>query len=89
MWLAGMMGLMAVGAATYVDITGPKDEDDPARGSGPAERAEDPQTDGIAPPDLLTVAEGTAPGEVLAGTGADETLTGTENDDNPLDGTIA
>lgn len=81
LWLAGLMGLMAVGAATYVDITGPKDDDDTANGSGPADAAEDPQADGLAPPDLLTVAESTAPGGVLAGTGADEFLTGTEGDD--------
>lgn len=81
LWLAGMMGLMAVGAATYVDITGTTDDDDLPKDSRLPEPADDPLADGLAPPDLLTGGESTTPGEVLAGTGADEILIGTENDD--------
>ncbi|NUH65376.1 calcium-binding protein [Sulfitobacter sp. S0837] len=69
LWLAGMMGLMAVGAVTYVEIgaVAAEEEDTLPEGTEPDMRSTDTQL--------------STPGDILSGTEGAERLTGDTGDD--------
>jgi Ca2+-binding RTX toxin-like protein len=69
LWLAGMMGLMAVGAVTYVEIGAVATDEEDALPESTGS--------GTPPPDIPL----TNPGDILSGSAEDEQLTGGDGDD--------